>query len=341
MKLKHYLFSPVVVVIVMMMIAGLVFYALYTETKKNCLDKLEHSFTSAIHQEKEKRMDRGHLFFSHDVSDTPVDQIIIQQEKDTIVLKKPDAIKDMIIDGKRTHADHSYLFFKKKFVDLHRLDSILQIELQKHNILAQTAIAYTDHINDTTCYSSDDSSLYRSTWCTPPITLGIRGEITLQGFARPKVLSIIGKDSKSFAIVFIAWVITTGMILFFTFLNKKRVPVTVQLTGNQCQITGDILLDADQRLIVYHGSEIKLTKQLFTLFESLWTRPDHYASYEYLAYTLFESKDLAKVENRLAKSVHRLREVIQDIPELEIDNMPNQGYRILFKNEIEPSAINF
>ncbi len=324
MKWTRYLLSPVVIIMTILVITVFVFYVLYNETQKNCLDELNLSFTSAVHQEKEIRLNRGHLNFSHSNSDTSEHQIVVQQENETTVLEKPDVVKKMTFDEKQNHADQSYLFYKKRHISLHILDSIFRVELSRYNIFARTAVVYTDQINHATYYSSADSLFYASAWRTPLLTLGIRSEITLQGFARLSLFNVIRKDPKRFAIVFMAWAIITGVFLFFTLQNKNT--TTGQSIENQSQI---IVLDADKLLIVYRSSEIKLTEQLFQLFEFLWNQPGHYACYQELAHLLFEDSGVVKMGNRRAQAFRRLRKELQDIPELEIENIPQKGYRIL------------
>ncbi len=338
MKFTHDLFTLSIIPAVIFITAGFVFHTLYSEAKKNCSDKLNSTFISAIHQEKEKRMDRDHLFFVHGKSDASPDQIIIQQENETTVLEKPDSIKQLTFHEKQNHAEHTCLFLTNRLVNIHILDSIWHTELQKHQLSVQTAILYKDNINQNTRYSNEDFTFYTSAWRTPAITLGLRGEVTFQGFARLTLLSIVSKDSKRFVAVLIVWIVATGSFLLFMLYRKKRVhspnPAS-ETTGypvkNQCLIMEHVLLDKDEYLVICDQTEIKLTRQMFQLFELLWNQPGHYASYQEINCLLFGKDDIEKVENRRAKAINRLRKELGSMSKLEIENVLFKGYKILLK----------
>ncbi len=317
-----------------------IFYVLYNEAKKTCSDELYDSFMETILQEKEKRMDREHLFFSYRRSYIPSRHILIQRENETILLNKSDSIKNMIFHEKQHHADQSFLFLDDKEVNIYDLDSIWHADLLARQLPLQTAVTYQNNMNHAIYHSRNDSLIDIPTWHTEPITLGLRGEITLQGFAWLMPAHVIRKDVKRFAMAFVAWILITGMLLIFIFYQKNKIHALVPNSGaidiatrHPDQIVEHILLNASKYLIIYRNAEFQLTQQLFQLFQLLWNKPDHYASYQELALLLFGSGEMEKTENRLAKAVNRLRKSLQGIPELTIENIPHQGYHLQWKEE--------
>ena len=276
--------------------------------------KLADSFLSAINHEKEIRMDRGRTFFSVTRENIVSDSIVLQGKKESVVFEKPDSVKQMTIHEKQNQIEHSYLFMAEKHTNVHVLDSLWRMELLKNRISVQTAVLHRDNFTGETRLSRDDSLFYISGGQTPEIKLGIRGETTLQGFVRISFFSLMAKNVEKFAVILVAWLVAAGLIAFLSFRKK---------TGEQ------ILLNADHQTLIYQRKKIQLTKQSFQLFEFLWNQPDHFAKYDELVDFLYGARSLDKAENRLSQSVKRLRKSLDDIPKLKIENIPNNGYKIV------------
>ncbi len=325
--------TSIIISTILILLMGFIFHMLYHETKKSCLDVLNRAFISAIHQEKESRLAKHQMFFSCEKSDAPPNQTIIRRENETMILEKPDSVQQLTFYEKLDHVHQTYLF-EKAPVDVNILDSLFRLELLKHQLSVQSAVRYQDNINHATYYSRENPAFFAQASCTPPITYGVRNEITLQGFAELTFLSILRKDSKRFVVVFVAWVMTMFFICY-SFYQKKRTvaPIPAEQKGQP-----QIVWDANKHLVIYHNTEVKLPNQSAILFQKLWNQLGHYVSYEELIYSLCGHEGIKNGENRLAQTVRRLRGNLQSMPGVKIENLPHKGYRLLLKTGIEPES---
>ncbi len=246
---------------------------------------------------------------------------------------------------KTHHMQQSYLR-EENPVNVYVLDSIWHAELLKHGISARIAVRYTDHAAGKTYMSNPDSKFYESTLQTLPVTLGIEEEVELQGFARLMFFATIRKHLKEHAVTLVLWIVCISFISIISYRKKKEIPapipaeaaVSVPDQESGCHIAEYMHFYPKKHLLVYRGKEIKLTNHMTQLLKLLWATTDHYASYEALIVPLYGNIHIDKGEDRLIQTVKRLKKALEGVPELVIENVPKQGYRILLKPNKPESA---
>ena len=327
MKFRRHIFLPGIFLLVTVA-CGYLLHVLYKEAREVYYGKSVDSFLLAINNEKEIRMDRSHTFFSHTRKETASDSIVLKGEQESIVLEKPDSVKNMAFHEKQNHMEQSYLFMAGKHTKIHVLDSLWRMELLKNKISAPTAVLYRNNITGENCLSRDDSLFYVSAGQMPEIKLGIRGEITLQGFVRISSFTVMAANIEKSAWIIIVWLIVAGSAAFLAFHKKRKTSATIP-AEEEFRLGEYISLDTNHQTLIYQHQKIQLTKQSFQLFEFLWNQTDHFANYEEMTYFLYNIRNLDKTDNRLFQSVRRLRKSLEEIPEVKVENIQNKGYQIV------------
>ena len=83
---------------------------------------------------------------------------------------------------------------------------------------------------------------------------------------------------------------------------------------------------------IWTDRKIKLTSQSVQIIELLLSNTDYYLSYDELIFKLW-GKVECKGQERLTQSIKRLRESLKWCPEITIENIRKEGYRLVIKSE--------
>lgn len=313
----------------------------YKKTKNELLKNSHAIFLEAIDIDNNNRLTSSNIpfYFSRTSTDT-ITQIAIQKEgHPTVYIEKTDSIRKLPLTEKQNHIFQSVLFYENP-ICVNALDSLFQVELHRKEIKAQTTILYTDNTEGKTHYSNPDSLSYMHFSALPTINLGVEKEITLQAFLNISFICIISHAALPISFTTLACLVILGALSFLFLKKGYRIEVMPTLYPEtiRYKITDHILFDIDKKRIIYPSGKIELTKQITQLLEILLQSPDNFMAYDKLIIELYGNVE-EKSRNRLNHTVKRCRKVLQNIPELEIKNIPRSGYQLIVKQEWPESSL--
>jgi DNA-binding winged helix-turn-helix (wHTH) protein len=324
MKITHKRILTIVVGIMVTLLGLYLGFQAYDKEDKRLKNCLETAFDLAVDSEIDnKTKELPVTVFPGSGPDSIHSQITLYKENETVTLEKPDSINNLSFVEKLRNVQQTYLF-KMNPIPPSVFDSLWRMELRKQDIAVQTAVLYTNNITKETGYSHTDTLFYTSAYPIEKRTLGVGHEITLQGFAKITPLAVIKQSTSQFVLLFTLWILTIGFLIFFLF-HKRR---TVYSRQSASQTTG-VILDMDKLLLTYNGHNVQLTKDMIKCLKVLWDSPEHCASYEELISSLYgEQVTIAVGKDRLNQTIKRIRNKLDTIRGIEIQNIPHKGYQL-------------
>lgn len=261
-------------------------------------------------------------------------------KKPTVRIKRSNTIKNMGQTEKLNHVLQTYLHSENP-VKVISIDSIFNQELQKRQLTTQTAIRYIDNINGKSVISCNDSAFLKSANATDTLTYGILKEVSFQGYARVPASFIVNRGKSQFLGISLIWLTSFLLLAWWGFATAKpKNIVDIQIPNSEIdepsnshlQISEELILDTKLCLLIKKERKIRLTGQSVQILELLLNSPDCYLKYDELILKLW-GKVESKGQERLIQSIKRLRESLKWCPEITIENIRKEGYRLLVKAE--------
>ncbi|MDR0743218.1 MAG: winged helix-turn-helix domain-containing protein, partial [Tannerella sp.] len=90
-------------------------------------------------------------------------------------------------------------------------------------------------------------------------------------------------------------------------------------------------LDTIERALICQDCKIVLSEETFRLFEYIWNKDSHYASYNDISDYLYGNVEIKIGKSRISQNVKQLRDRLKDLQTVEIENVSGKGYRIILK----------
>jgi hypothetical protein len=323
----------------------------YNRTRQALCDKFSEAFDKAIALELDKRTKGIDMYFSINYANSSAsadaNHFTLETEKGTSTYEKKDEDQTFSDAEKITNATQSYLLAKNP-VRVSLLDSMFCSELEKQGIVDPAIVSYTNHITNLTQYSKivhDTTdhragiSYYALAYPTERRTQGLLDEITLQGFVKVSLATIL-RDAPLTLIFSLTGGIMLAVLLIYTLIARKRkTSVLPAETESAEEISATLAdshaeffrLDANKRaLICPEKKAIMLSEDMFRLFEYLWNCENRYASYENISSYLYGNVDINIGKKRIMQIVKSLRNRFKGRNVmLTIENTSHRGYRIV------------
>ena len=295
---------------------------LYNKLVSNNKTLIQSALEKAIDIDKDIRFKQlnAPIWIGAVPKDTTEYTTLEHENKPTIRIKRSDTTKKMGQTEKLNHVLQTFLHIENP-VNVNVLDSIFNHELQKKALKAQTAIGYIDNISGKNITNRTDSIFFRSVCTTDTLTYGIRNEVSFIGYAKIPTLYIINQGKYQILGISLIWLTTFIFLSLWRFSIKK----------SQNKLDAEII-DSKLCLLIKDDRKIKLTSQSVQIIELLLSNTDYYLSYDELIFKLW-GKVECKGQERLTQSIKRLRESLKWCPEITIENIRKEGYRLVIKSE--------
>lgn len=315
---------------------------LYNKLVSNNKTLIQSALEKAIDVDKDIRFKQlnAPIWIGAVPKDTTEYTTLEHENKPTIRIKRSDTTKKMGQTEKLNHVLQTFLHIENP-VNVNVLDSIFNHELQKKALKAQTAIGYIDNISGKNITNRTDSIFFRSVCTTDTLTYGIRNEVSIIGYAKIPTLYIINQGKYQILGISFIWLTTFIFLSLWGFSIKKSqnkldaeiIDSVLDIPSDSLrQISKELLLDKKLCLLIKDDRKIKLTSQSVQIIELLLCNTDYYLSYDELIFKLW-GKVECKGQERLTQSIKRLRESLKWCPEITIENIRKEGYRLVIKSE--------
>jgi hypothetical protein len=290
-------------------------------------------FDAAILSDLEYRSKEADLFFIHyyDRNVFPdTCRFVENYQNDRKVHEKRETFQTLSDTEKANTVKQTYLLTKNP-VRVSMLDSLFCAELRKRGVVARTTVSCSSNITGETLLHNrrglEEAHIFENIAACTAIkrTTGINGEITLCGFVEITPAMIFGESCWLFLSLLAGELIVCGLSLYVAIRRRKRIPVPVDAAGPPA---GPFQLDSIERTLICQDRKIVLSENTFRLFEFIWNKDAHYASYEELSDYLYGKIDAKTGKSRMSQIVKQLRNHLKDLQTAGIENVSGKGYRI-------------
>ncbi|HML72600.1 MAG TPA: winged helix-turn-helix domain-containing protein [Macellibacteroides fermentans] len=303
--------------------------------------KLVEVFARATETDQNSRLKQLNIpYLIRSKSEGDPEYSTIQEEgKPTIRIKKNDRVKKLSNSEKINNIIQTFLYSRNP-VKVETLDSIFHKELSTEIPGVKTAVVYIDNINKDTSYSREDTLIGLSVISTNRYYYGMRNEIILQASTELPVLYILFNESIALLTIISIWLILIIPSIFILVKDIKRKttqlcsPVVNTYNGSSHCITinNGLILDTSLCQLVGNNKSVPLTKQSIQLLALLLNSPDYFLTYQEIINQLWGSIE-NKGQERLTQSIKRLRESLEEFPEIIIENLRGAGYQLKIDNK--------
>ncbi|MDR3269624.1 MAG: hypothetical protein LBT83_11245 [Tannerella sp.] len=323
-------------------ILSIAFYHTYDQTRQTLRTKFSGAFDKAVTSEMDRRANEIELYvsISHNDPSSSSDKghYTHETEEGKTVYGKTDRQKALSDQEKINDAKQTGLL-KQNPVHVSLLDSLFRTELEKAGIVAPTEVSYTNNLTHITLSSAPvDShsgiSFFATAYPTEKRTLGISEEITLQGFVKITPMTVFRCAPPTFILLLGGGIV--GMLVYVLIFRKRKTSVLPEATESVEDVPAvsatPFQLDAIEQTLIYQGSRVPLTSDMFRILNYLWSCENHHAFYKDLSLFLYGDKvDMGTGKKRIVQAVKTLRCRIKNIPVI-IENVAQKGYRIRCEN---------
>jgi len=322
----------------------IVFYNTYSRTSQLIGKKSADAFDASITLDMEQRAKAVHLFimqgYDQAVSDSiDADHFIVESENGRIVHQKPE-IHQSLPEAKKANLITQTHLLSRNPICVPELDSLFRMEMKKQGIITQTIVLYSNKQSNETMIIAEGSLSDRlkrmAGYAKVERTTGIYDEITLCGFVKITSAMIFDHSPLSF-ILLLAGALTAFGMLIHTVIRQKGslfgsrtatvIPALCPLSDANPPAT-PIQLDAIERAFMYQDQKIILSGDTFRLFEFIWNKDNYYASYVDISTFLYGNVDIKTGKKRIAQTIKLLRNRLDGLTVVTIENVSCKGYQI-------------
>ncbi|MDR1341521.1 MAG: hypothetical protein LBK58_15940, partial [Prevotellaceae bacterium] len=298
-------------------------------------EKIEETFDATILSDLEYRSKEFKLSYLHHYEGFSTDSFqFVEHRKDRQIIHKKEAIHHMLSDMEKAVMVKQTFLLAKKPVCVSMLDSIFRVELGKRGFVTQTAITFFNRMTgETLLYENRERETEiikdMAVYVTVKRTTGIYGEITLRGFARITPAMIWRESRWLFILLLTGEAFVFGLLVYFVMWQRKRIAPPVSVSAIDPSPSEPFQLDALEHVFICRDCKISLTEDTFHLFEYIWNKDSHYASYSDISGFLYKNVDIKTGKTRIAQTIKQLRLRLENQSVVKIENMPGKGYRIV------------
>lgn len=323
------------------------FYLICNQTYRTIGDHISNAFDAAIISDLNLRAKEANLLLSQGYSRrsaTASHYFSEERQNGQTVHEKNETLQTLPNQEKLNLAKQTYLSSKNP-VNTAVLDSFFRTELEKQNIDIPVTVSFSNNRTKEISHYPAVPDAFRN---RPGIsrrlsirrTTGLHDEITLQGFAEISPATVFRYAPRSFIICSFVGVCAVAGLPVSTIIRRRRkraVSLSAPETPESLPKTGADLpepsfsLDPIEQTLIYPGGKIRLTKDMFRLFETVWNSEHHFASYEDISGILYPKVDIHTGKHRLSQAVCGLQKKLGRQELVRIENVSGKGYRILSK----------
>lgn len=343
-----------------LLITSLVVYAVsvsLSQVRKERVTIVNELFEKAVYEDKLKRLEGIRVIHWQVDRDSPFlsDSIKIETAESVKSYKKTKEWDQQPFSEKRDMTEHIYLMIKKP-IQVSVLDSLFRATLLDSGIDAQTAVCYTKMEKGKLTFtrSCQDESFYVTAIAVSPVLIGSDElGLKLEGFVKFSFISLLKSIPYLWGILFLYLFVIILIFVFGLWIRKRNssrllptvnlilpiqeivddkeeIPFLSQTPPKWIKITEELLLDEQSGILKYKDATAQLVQLRLSLFLFLLKGPAYYQSYEDLKKAVWENEKYDNV--RVNKMIGRLREDLEPIKIIEIDNIRNKGYQLIIKD---------
>lgn len=343
-----------------LLITSLVLYVVsvsLSQVKEERVTIVNELFEKAVYNDKVKRLEGIKVIHWQDnqVSSSLSDSIRVETAESVKSYKKSKEVYLLSPLAKRDLAEHIYLMMKKP-IQVSVLDSLFRAALLDNGVDAQTAVCYTKMEKGKLTFtrSCQDESFYVTAIALSPVLIGSDElGLKLEGFVKFSFISLLKSIPYLWGIFFLYLFVIILIFVFGLWIRKRNssrllptvnlilpiqeivddreeIPFLSQTPPKWIKITEELLLDEESGILKYKDATAQLVQLRLSLFLFLLKGPAYYQSYEDLKKAVWENEKYDNV--RVNKMIGRLREDLEPIKIIEIDNIRNKGYQLIIKD---------
>lgn len=343
-----------------LLITSLVVYAVsvsLSQVRKERVTIVNGLFEKAVYEDKVKRLEGIRVIHWQidTVSPSLSDSIRIETAESVKSYKRTKEQTLQSLSEKRNMIEHFYLMMKKP-IQVSVLDSLFQATLLDNGVDAQTAVCYTKMEDGklTLIRSCQDESFYVTAIAASPVLIGSNElGLKLEGFVKFSFISLLISTPYLWDIfslylfviilifVFGLWIrkrnsnrslptVNLALPIQEIVDDKEEIPFLYQTSPKWIKITEELLLDEESGILKYKDATAQLVQLRLSLFLFLLKGPAYYRSYEDLKKAVWENEKYDNV--RVKKMIGRLRDDLESIKIIEIENIRNKGYQLIIKD---------
>jgi hypothetical protein len=322
---------------------AIAFYHICNRTYQTIEELVSDAFDVAVISDLDLREKKAGLFFRqgyHYESGTEPHSFLEKRQKEQTVHKKTDTFQLLSVNEKITVIKQSYLLGQNP-IKVSVLDSFFRAELEKRNIAAPITVSCSNNLTkEIICFPIDPDAFRKRSGISRCLmirrTTGLHDEITLQGFVRVSPATVFRNVPRSFIFLFIGLCAVTGLLISAILCRKKKrsaslsVPETPEIPPviDAGPPEPPFSLNPIDQTFSCQGKTIRLTRDMFLLFEAIWNSEQHFASYEDLCKILYPKMDMRTGKHRLFQLLCELRKTLDWQDAVIIENVSRKGYRI-------------
>ncbi|MDR1097160.1 MAG: hypothetical protein LBL57_03410 [Tannerella sp.] len=316
-------------------------YYTYRQAEQTIFEKIEETFDVTILSDLEYRSKEINLPFSYHYGGFSADSFqFVEHRKDEQIIHKKEAVHHMLSDTEKAAIVKQTYLLAKNPVRVSVLDSIFRVELGKRGVITQTAVTFFNRmIEETLLYENRERETEiikdMAVYVTVKRTTGIYGEITLLGFARVTPAMVFRESRWLFISLLTGELIVSGLLAYFVMRRRKRiarqVSVSEPVPASDPPPSESFQLNAIEHVLICQDGKIQLTEEMFRLFEYIWNKDPHFASYSDISDFMYKNVSIKTGKERMMQTVKQLRIRLKSQNVVKIENVSGKGYRIVLK----------
>jgi len=328
------------IILIMTLSGGYILWNMAKGVEQRIFSEADYLFQDALKQDYKKRMEKNGEFYL--VSLTPdwpyKDEVTYRTEAGVRVLKDVDSLRRLPVEEK-VHLMMETSLLETNAINPDTLKAHCQDILKRRSLDINTAICYKEADNQKTLYSENDMTFFTSAYLLKEYKTGLFNEVVVQAYVKVPLITLIEKGGARLFIPVLGWMLLIVFYATFLFHKLKRKPISPEahsqfMREQNGTVAVDIIekqlptLDIDKCHFSYKHREIDLPPVLAQLMFLFLSKPDYFVTKEEIAVDLW--KGLNDNSNRISQIIKRLRSALAGIPEIEIENIPRVGFRLIF-----------
>lgn len=294
---------------------------IFFEIRQSCFSEILSLCDKVIHQDKEYRLKETDITsssFGYKSSGRDSSAVLYFDSHIEKVDKNLKSV-ELKSEEKQYRCDQSILLIENP-IDIVVLDSLFNLTLQQNKINVNAALTYTVN-NDKTIFSNPDLDFYQSASALEPISTGVKDEIVIQTYIDIPFSYVINRNRNHFIILLAVFCLIIGIISTTRF--SKIIPIK-EKPRTLTKIKENLLFDREKGILYFNDDiQVSLINYKLKFFVLLLDSPGYFQTSE-------EMKKIVwgiATPDRLNKTIERLRDDLQLIPDLEIIHEYG-GYRL-------------
>lgn len=204
------------------------------------------------------------------------------------------------------------------------LNAIFRDILSKHDITGKTGVVC--YLKKVSSYSSADSIVPLSAYCTPRYTLDITGGVKVQAWVDADFITIWKSADTTILWFFVELMIVAGLFILY----RKRKKAHVRLEESSVFVQEGILIDLDKQELHIDGVSCGIQKLDLTLLHLFWGREGACVDREEIKQVFWPTDDNAN--EKIDAHIKMIRKILRDFPQYQLVTVRGKGYYLVCPN---------